>query len=365
MIDAIKSMVGSFGVGRSVGGVRQFKSAERIAFYVDMAAFTKEGIPPYRAITDMLAIAQKRKRPIAHSYKVILKRLKEGASLSASLKGLVPPIQQVMILAGDQSGKLDETLAGLGEMLERVETIKSTMKMALFKNGVMMVALFSVMYFVIQTVAPAAVDLLSPEIQSKMMFAPYYFAAGNFILNNVLFIIAAFAVYITWVMMALPKWVGQWRAKFDQNHLPFSLYRLYNSSFFLAAMAAMMQSGMPMRDAIMNFESQSSGWLRFHYRKMHRFLKQGKTEVDALDTGFFPEDVADRLKVYAQLPSVTQIMVKLSDYSLKYFEKRVMFTTGLIQTSLMIVTAIFILSTIFAMGETSFTISDTAGQMQQ
>lgn len=341
--------------------------SKRADFYADMSAFATAGIPPKTTLERMLMVANRRKRlrSLAIVLRDMLRRLDAGSSLAGAVGAWVPPIEAAMIRSGESTGDLPRAFAELAENVGTQARIRAKIKADLTPQAVAVVVLFALIYFVLSTVVPEAKKLIPPSLIQQMMLAPWYFAIGDFILGAGPWLIPAGAGLAWGAWWSLDRWTGPLRAKVEARVPPWSLFRWIQSSFFLASMSAMLRAGMTFQTAVVDMAKIAAPWHRKHYRTMLNYLSQGKAEVQSLDTGFLPPELSDRLLIYASLPSFTEVMHSLSKDAIVIFERKIGVMVGTIKTTVMLTVAVFIVFTIFSLGEIALMVEQASSRASQ
>ncbi|MBV9063537.1 MAG: type II secretion system F family protein, partial [Alphaproteobacteria bacterium] len=91
-------------------------------------------------------------------------KVRSGTALSRAMMdsgGVFPPMASAMAEAGEASGKLDESLARLGETMERAETLRQTIASSMVYPVMLLVIASSVILVMLLFVVPQFEDLFS------------------------------------------------------------------------------------------------------------------------------------------------------------------------------------------------------------
>lgn len=340
-----------------------FGLGRRADFYADMAAFLGAGKTPNEIMSEMLVIAQKRKRlrNLAIILKDALKGLEGGkSSLGVALAPWVPAVEASMIVSGEQSGTLEGSFKELAWNVGEQARIKEAAMAKGLPIASLILAAIALMIYVITMVVPQASKMITPAIAAELLIAPHYIAGGQWVIEWMVPIGIALVAAVIGATMSLSRWTGKQRIRADRIALPWSVYSWTQASFFLSSAAAMLKSGTTFRDALKEMQRNASPWQRWHMRRMLSSLQAGAPEVRAMDTGMLPEPVMDRLLMYASLPSFPDAMQRLAKDSIKMYEKTINALASRIQIGVMIGLAVFILLTFASLGEVSLAVEDAA-----
>jgi len=343
---------------------RRFNTVARCDFYAAMASFLDAGIAPYPAIERLLDVARRRRgqRHLVAIYADMIRRLTNGQSVGSTLAAWVPATEAAMLVAGDAGSSLPTALRELAGMLTIQKRLQATIRQSIISSGVLILALLGNVYFILSTVVPQSQALLPPSVADTMVWAPIYFAVGGAFLHLGPWLALTVVLLCSVAMYSLPRWTASARRHFDKWCLPWSLYRRIQAAFFLSSLAAMIRSGMPMSTILEDLRRHASKWQRWHYNRMLRNLGAGANEAEALNTGMLPDETLDQLYIYALLPSFGTVMNALAVSAMEAFEKRINRLSASLKVVVMIFVALFIVGTIFALGEVSLTISDAVSK---
>lgn len=345
-----------------------FGLSARADFYSDLAAFLDAGQSPGEILQQMLLVANKRKRlkHLAFILKDVSRGLAGGSeSIGVALSPWIPAVEASMIVAGQATGKLVDSVRELAWNVGEQARIKE----AAMKKGlpllVLIVAAFGLMVYVLTMVVPQAEKMVTPAVASKLLVAPTYIAVGKWVMDWILLLLAIALGIVIAAFMSLTRWSGKYRIKADRLSLPWSMYAWTQASFFLSTVSSMLVAGQTFRDALTEIQRSASPWQKWHLRRMLAGLQKGGSEVKAMDTGMLPEPVMDRLLMYSTLPNFVDVMARLAKDSIRMYEKRVEGVANTLQIGVMILLAVFILVTFGSLGEVSLAIEEAAKSARQ
>jgi len=366
-------------IGRSAaqtGRSWSFGRQARAALYAQLASFEAEGITPYRALERVQRIGRARlatgdglagalarirnalsprRRALAGRLKVIravLKTMDQGQSLADSLKPWVPVEESEMVRTGEKSDLLGMTLRELEGLLKVKIEIANTMLGSGAAAIGRLTVLVLMMFYILNTVLKEARTLVSDELFYSLTLSPLYFRFGELFTQFVVpGTIAAVAIAAA-ITISLPRWRPYGlRTWLDTRLAPWSVYAQIQAATFLASSSAMMESGKQFSESLKSLAVNGSPWMRTHCRRMLRRLDQGRPDAEALQTGMIDWELEDQLGVYSMLDDFNQVMRSISRDSLQIVLKRVKRLGSLLSYASMIALGIFILLTVFSIGE--------------
>jgi len=336
-----------------------FSEKIRAATYSDIASFTEAGIPPFAAIGGILEVHRLRKNPLLPMTETWHKGMESGLGLADVMAEWVTPSEVTMIQSGEKSGSLAKALRSASELIVAQKQMMSETRKTLIAPVIYISALFSIMYFMMNNMSPAITRLVPKEFMPS--FAASYFAFGDIFIALMPWVTAAFIVLSMLIFFTLSAWTGSMRSRADKL-FPWTIYRAMQSSYFLITLAAMMRSGVPMKEALGQIQAHATPWVRVHVEAMIERLGKGRKEAAAIDTGMILDAMSDRLLIYSRLPDFTSVMESLGRDAVVELRASLAVITGSINMGVILITAAFIVSTLFSMMEVGFAVSDAVSQ---
>lgn len=331
-----------------------FNTKRRMNFYGDLAAFVDAGIAPYQAMERMHDVGRPRRsmKWLVKLLSRVLKRMDNGSSLAQAMQPWVPSEEAAMLFAGERGGRLKDALIELTGLLKSRLDVAASLKSNLLPSAGMLAVLVLLMVYILNTVLKEARKLVSEEMFNKMTLAPLYFDLGEGFLKALPFILVlAVAIGIA-VSASLPRWKpSKTRRWLDAHVPPYTLFSRVQASFFLITASSMMSAGSPFQQAVEDVQKSARPWLRGHTRRQLSKLSAGASEVDSMQTGMLPWDVEDRLAVYKMLDDFKTVMRVTARDSMQILLMKVQFIGGAIRITVMAALALFIIVTIFSIGE--------------
>lgn len=349
-----------------------FSLRRRSEFYADMARFMDSDIPPKQALERMEGIARRRRstQRLAKVYRSMLRDLTKGKSFAQSVAAWAPGSESVMLVGAEQAGPGVFMLAirELSVLLERQQRARAKLRSALLSNGLVFLVIIGVIVEVVTMIVPELVKDETKSMVAHMSFAPLFFAFGEWIYHDGIYLViplVALGVLVGW---SLPNWTrSRWflsRERFDRSLLPWTLYKRMQATFFLSTTAAMMRSGIPLKKIATDMLPFGSKWTQSHLRRLLRLLERGKSEVEALGGGMLPRDSSDRLQIYAVMKDFTAIMTRLSEDNFRIYEKTIDQVAGTLKFLSILVLGVFAVALLFAIFDYSNAVTASVHAMQ-
>jgi type II secretory pathway component PulF len=337
----------------------RFNGKERSAFYEDMNAFVTSGLPPFQIIERMVMVYRSRRRLRwkVDMLRSVAARIGEGRSLASAMKAYVPAEEAAMLEAGETTGALQDALAQLTYLTKKRVEVSGSLKKNLLPAAGFLVVGVVIMVFMLNTVLKEAGRLITPEIMSQLMLAPVYFGGGRFIVSNLVMIIPVVLAAIIAIAISLPKWrPGPARIWLDNHVPPYTVFKRMQAAFFMMTVSSMMSAGIPFQQAVSDIQKTSTPWARQQLRKIMAKQAAGRPPIESMQKSILPEDVEDRMSIYALLPEFDVVMESVAKDSLDILLKRVNAMGTALNVAVMLYMAGFLILTIFSIGEVALAI---------
>jgi type II secretory pathway component PulF len=294
----------------------QFGGKPRLSAYKKLSRFLKNGMPLKDALITMYQHASDEgknpKTPNAIVFRLWKEAVQNGIPFGRAIEGWVPPGEQILIEAGDESGRLAEVLDNAIFVYGAQKKIKGTLMGALAYPVFLILIAIGFMFVAGKQVIPAFEDIVSRdkwEGQAAQMGDLADFV-NNYLVAT---IISSIAIVIT-IIVTMPRWTGKIRAKVD-NYPPWSLNRLMAGTSFLLAFAALNKAGVQTSRAIKIMRRGASPWYEERLNAVDLLLANGKNIGDALwMSGFnFPDkEMVKDLRSYAALDGFDETLNNLA-----------------------------------------------------
>jgi type II secretory pathway component PulF len=236
-------------------------------------------------------------------------------SFAQSLKGTVPDMDNMILVAADTSGKLPDGLRFLAESVRSVEAIKGALISAVAIPVLISSMMVGMVYGFGKWMVPILTSIIPVEHWPTLGQWMYHISSvlvkyGPALLGG----LAALSTVFIW---SLSNWTGNLRVKFD-NYLPYALYRDYNGALMLVSMGGLMQANSSLAGALRLLKTSATPWMTWHLTKILRMLdKEASEPVKAFDTGVLPQELYERVADYGERSGFQNAMSKIGSQSLE------------------------------------------------
>ncbi|MDY0977760.1 type II secretion system F family protein [Massilia sp. CFBP9012] len=293
----------------------QFGDVPRLRFYRKVAKMLGNGLPLLRIIDEL------RERAAARGGKrdamVIIcddcrRMLQNGRMLSEALQPWIPQNEQMIILAGEQSGRLEHTLYVLIEVAQAGKKIRRVVVGGLAYPAALFGLTLAYVYVFGTQVVPQFAMLVDPAKWQGVAASLYWMSQA--VRHWTLPVLAGLGALAALVVFSLPRWRGSLRALADRV-APWSIYRLLAGGSFLLAFSALQGAGISVEKSLMRLSDAASPWLRERLDGALMGVKSGLNCGEALRNagyGFPSQEVIDDLCVYADYKGFTEALATLA-----------------------------------------------------
>lgn len=326
-----------------------FTDRRRMGFYQDLANANEAGIAPIAALTRMRDVSAPRRslRWLVRLLNPMLEAAANGQSFANAVRPWVPPEDAAMLSAGEEVGDLTSALRELVSLMRMKLQIRASLKKNLLPSAVMIAVIFGLLVFILNLIGPQAKEMVPPEVMSTLDLLPSYIATGEFFMQWGLFLVGALlsGAGVLWLSLA------RWRPDSAREHLdgrlpPYSLFARVQTAFFLISVSSMMRAGRTFRSAVEQLQGFATPWSYDYYEQMLDRLRAGMPEVQAMQVGMLPTDVADRLNFYALLPDFGAVMRETARDAMDALLARVEAVGALMRALTMLLLAGFVVWTL-------------------
>lgn len=269
---------------------------ERADFYYDLATSLQDKVSLFSVIRKLEARSRRRNTGMAPLYQEMMKGVRRG-SLATALNGIASPTERIVIDAIQRGGDqvMADGLFNLSSIVEKADGMLRMLQKAV-TYPIILIFIFACMLVGFSLFAVPVLEQLMPADKWPALGQVLHFGSrvvrhwGIFIGFGVVSLLMLFA----W---SLPNWVGSVRKRFDR-HLPYSLYRDYQSALLIVAISSQMRAGVSLKAAVERAISFSSPWMRAHLREVLRRLsgKNSTSFGSAFTTGLLSQELEDRVQ---------------------------------------------------------------------
>jgi len=295
----------------------QFGATIRGSLYEKIPVFLEKGIPLFDILNKLAEKYEKNKKGDIRSAIIneVIFEMETGKSFSEAFAKWVPPGEAMLLSAGEKSGSLPQALEGALFSSESSKRIKSVLIAELSYPVVLIVALISLMLFFAYEIIPQLEAVLPIEFWPPM--SKKLSSISSWLRDYWPFLILFMALNVAVILVLLPRLVGRVRSLLD-NIFPWNIYKTIQSSSFLVSLSILMESGVPIADAIKDIQSMSSKYVYPFFDEMLYKLSSGKDIGESINSGFIDKEPGLDVEIYSETGSMQEGIKDIGRRSIIY-----------------------------------------------
>ena len=282
----------------------QFTDTVRLRLYRKIAKMLSNGLPLLKILEELQRRAsdggRKPNEPLAIVLDDCRRMVQNGRLLSEGLEWWSPKVEQMILMAGEQSGRLEITLVAVVDVVQAEKKIKTVITNGLIYPSSILFLVLVYIYLFGTRVIPEFTRMVDPAKWHGAAKSLYLMSL--FVQNWMVYVIVALIASVVVVVTSMPLWRGNVRVLFDK-FAPYSIYRLLAGSGFLMAFSALQYAGVTVEKSLMRLSNMSQPWLRERLDGALMGVKSGLNCGEALRNagyGFPSKEVIDDMCVYAE-----------------------------------------------------------------
>lgn len=295
----------------------QISESVRLRLYRKIAKMLANGLPLLRIVEELQERAsnggRKPNEPMAIMLDDCRRTILNGGTLSEGLARWVPKTERMIILAGEQSGRLENTLTAVIDVVQAGKKIKNVIIGGVTYPFAILTLIIVYIYLFGTKVIPQFAQIADPTLWHGAARSLY--VMSGLVQDWMLYLVAALVALIAGVLASMPHWCGNLRVLAD-HIVPFSIYRLMVGSGFLMAFSALQFAGVTVEKSLIRLSDMSQPWLKERIDGALLGVKSGLNCGEAFrNTGYgFPsKELIDDLCVYAEYKGFPEALKTLAD----------------------------------------------------
>lgn len=270
----------------------------------------------------------------------VMNEMNEGKKFSDALRGWATPNEILIISAGEESGEDVKALEQCVSLMEKLILMKKTIISASIYPGVLMFALFGVIYGFANFMIPILTDFSDKETwdSSAQSLADF----SLWISNNVLLVIAVLIALFIGVKKSLGAFTGEIRDKIVDRIPPYSIYKEIQSGLFLVSLSTLLKSGVPFKKSLEFIKRESPAYLENKVEEILDNVDNGMNEGEAMNTNFIGE-VGDDIEDFSAGSTIESTLAKLGDQVVNEKLEKIQSSAGILKAIAMVLVFTYVL----------------------
>jgi type II secretory pathway component PulF len=282
----------------------QLTAQARLRIYRKISKMLANGLPLLKILEELELRASHEGRkpgePLALTLADWRGVVQNGGMLAEAMAWWVPHTEQMIVMAGEQSGRLEASLINVCAVVQYSRRIRAAIVGGLTYPTVILAMTIGYVYLFGKLVIPRFASIVNPERWHGV--AKSLYELSRFVQGGMLYCLVALGVLIGVLFYSMPRWSGNVRAVLDR-YPPYSIYRLIVGSGFLVAFSSLQAAGFTVERSLSRLATDAKPWLKERIDDMLFGVKSGLNVGEAMkNTGYrFPsQEIVDDLCVYAE-----------------------------------------------------------------
>lgn len=311
----------------------------RAEFYADLAEALADRGVLIDILESQLERLEERDDVETELYKLWLHRLDDRA-FSEALRDTVPNLDVMVLGASEGAGGLVKGLQFLTLTVEASRQMKSAVIGALAMPITLFFILLSFVGLFSFWIVPMCASMLPPDKWPAL--GQVLYGVSQLVTNYGWLLGSVGTVSAIALWRSLSRWTGPARVKAERFLPIYAIYRDYTGSIFLVALAALMQSGVGIAEALTELRPDAPKWLQWHIDEiLHGLDVDSDQPARAFRTGVFSRTITDRVEDFGKRSNFREALGKVGLASINKTVKQVTVSARALNIALIaIVTAV-------------------------
>lgn len=287
---------------------------ELVEFYEDLQEIVRTGQPLADFFEQMAATSRRRKNDQYLLFQHTRIQLEKGRPFTDAARSYLPKNDLIVLRAGERTGNLSDALKSVVETSGAVSKIRSMIRGAVVGPLLKMIVLAMLLYVLTYVLIPSLTFIVPLESWGIAFRSVYY--TTHFLVDNWWFFLPVLAGTFYWTVWSLPNLRDSQFRGILNRMAPWSIYGIYVSATSLVSISGLMRSGEAFHDVFVRVAEYSPPYAQSHLTRMSRQIANGAAPSRAMDTGFFPIKIVDRLQRYEQSGKFNERMMEMGSSSI-------------------------------------------------
>ena len=295
----------------------QLSDALRLNLYRKIAKMLSNDLPLLKILEELWKRAsddgRKPNEPMAIVLDDCRRMVQNGRMLSEGLEWWIPKTEQMIIMAGEQSGRLEDILISVIDVVQSGKKIRNVIIGGVTYPVAILILILIYVYIFGTRVIPEFARMVDPTTWRGSAKSLYIMSL--LVQNWMPYVVIAVVSVFVAVFISMPRWRGNVRTYLD-SFAPYSIYRLMAGSSFLMAFSSLQSAGITVEKSLIRIANMSDPWLRERLEGALLGVKSGLNCGEALKNagyGFPSKEVVDDLCIYAEYKGFADALKVLAD----------------------------------------------------
>jgi type II secretory pathway component PulF len=295
----------------------QLTTGERLRLYRKISKMLSNGLPLLKVLEELELRASHGGRKPKEAMAIVLgdwrHAVQNGGMLAEGMAGWVPESEQLIILAGEQAGRIESALVSVAGVVQSSRKIRSAILGGIAYPVMVLAMVVCYLYLFGTRVIPRFEQFANPADWHGTARSLY--VMSGFVQHWLWPSLAVLGLIVALVGWSMPHWNGRIRTALDRVP-PYSVYRLVVGSGFLMAFSSLQASGFTVEKSLLRLATNARPWLRARIDDTLFGVKSGLNAGEAMrNAGYrFPsEEIVDDLCVYSEYSGFSEALKTIAE----------------------------------------------------
>jgi len=292
-----------------------FGNGARAKFYSMLANMTEDGMPLNTSIGAIQSYweSQKDQRKLITADMLAYMRgdQRKAKTLGGTLDGWAPSLEGMMIDAGMNSSDISSGFRMAAYLARVADRIRAAVAKELVYPAVLLGMLFFLLILMKVKIFPVMVEVAPMATWPASAYYLGMLAERSIWVVSLL--IGVVVAIITAFYMTRANWTGMARDRIDLFFPPWSIYRLVAGSMFLTTISQLLNSGIPIKEAVNQLVEVGTNWDKHHLSQILYRLRKGQSEGDSLAIPLYDPEARWEITVYGKMTKFAEGLAALSE----------------------------------------------------
>ena len=253
----------------------------RAALYRHLAVQIDNNINQITALENFRRrLARQKRKSCVHIITDVIRRMRNGAQLSAALRVWVPVDEAFTLTGAEMAGNVGAAFELLLESKSRGANVRRAMISAFTTPMIYLCAIYGMLWAIGMYFLPS-IQQAMPASQVHGLGAMLY-SLGNFATSFWMLVpIALIVALVMWIFWALPNLTAPFRVRLEE-YFPFNFYRDIQGYVWLVTFASMLKAGMSDTRILLDQSRLATPWLQQRLLAVRRRMVNGEGLARAL-----------------------------------------------------------------------------------
>lgn len=332
----------TFNLGRLNAITERVRESEKITVARNLGAMIAAGLPLSRALS--VVGRQTKNKKLKRIFGSIESDIQGGSNFHTALSQFprtFSPLMISMVRAGEESGKLADSLSTVSEQMEKTYLLKRKIRGALIYPAIVITALLAVGALMLIYVVPVLSETfgeLEVELPASTQFV---INVSDFLTNNTLLALAILIVFVFLFVTGMRTEIGRRAFDFTLLHLPLvsRIVKDINTSRTARTFSSLLSSGVEVVSALgITRDVVQNSYFREVIEQAQKEVERGQSMAGVFEEhdNLYPILLSEMMAVGEETGKLPEMLSQIADFYENEVEQRTKNISTVIEPLLMI-----------------------------